>query len=167
MSCRCLTVEGQPLFWDLGGCPGPKMDGRFVSGLSTAQSLLLTACAGSWWGQAAAGGEGSTRDFQLVSSQVVTPPLSQPCSVFSLGKWTLKSNVTDDIFHCHTSELCSVFAEPSLMSWAQVRQRSFVIAPRFCHQALVPVGRIRNGRVYLCLSRVLHDGVHIFGVAVL
>lgn len=101
--------------------------------------LLLTTHAWTWWGQAAVSGEGSTHEFHLVSSQDVTPPLSQPCSVFSLGKWTLKSNMTDDIFHFHTSKLCFVFAEPSLMPWMWARQRPFVLASRCCHQALVPV----------------------------
>ena len=77
--------------------------------------LPLTTRAWSWLGLAAASGEGSAHEFHLVSSQDIIPPLSQLCSVFSLGKWTLKSYMTDDIFHFHTSKLYFIFAEPSLM----------------------------------------------------
>jgi len=116
----------------------------------------------TWWGWAAESGEGGVRECHLVSSQDVTPALSQPCSVFSLGKRTLKSDMTDDTFHFHTPKLCFVFAEPSLMPWTWARQSSFVLAPRFCHQALVPVACVRDGQIWLCLSCVLHDGVCIF-----
>lgn len=121
--CQCWTGEGQPLFWDQEERCGPEMDARCVPGPSMVWCLLLSVC----WelrGPAAASREGSTGGFLLASSQVVTLPLSQPCCVFSLGKRTLKSDMTDDIFHFHTSELCSIFAEPSLMSRTWACQRS-------------------------------------------
>lgn len=74
---------------------------------------MLSTSTWTSWGQASAGREGS--EYPLVSSQDVTLLLTEPCSMFSLGKYTLKSDMTDDIFHFHTFKLCSVFAEPSLV----------------------------------------------------
>lgn len=108
-------MEGPSLFQDQGGCPGPDVDGHFVPGLSVGWCLPLTTRAGIRWGRAVGSGEGSAHEFHLMSSRDVTSLLSQLCSMFSLGKWPLKSDMTDDIFHFHTSKLGFIFAEPSMM----------------------------------------------------
>lgn len=131
--CRCWTVKGllRPgtTSWAKQGwtfCPSTQQE--------TVPSTHHMCLA--WWGQSA-GGERSTMNSILCPSQDVTLLLGQPCSLLSLGKWTLKSDMTDDIFYFLTFKLCFVFAEPSLMPWMWACQRSFVPAPRCCHQAYI------------------------------
>lgn len=166
---RCWTKEGLSLFQDQRRCPGPDMDGHSVPGPCVEWWCLpLMTHAWTWRGWAAVSGEDIAHELQLMSSQDVMLLLSQLCSVFSLDKWTLKFDMTDDISHFHTSKLCFIFAEPSLMSWTWARQRSFMLAPRCCHQPLVPVDCVRDSQIYLwCLSSVLHDKGCIFLIPVL